>query len=100
MSIVRQTSQVTLDVEPAAGSLGAFVTGLDLTTALDAATLAALRAAMLEHLVVFLPDQPMTLDDLERLTDQLGGRDVTPFVKPLDDRPYVIRVIKEPDDEL
>ena len=42
----------------------------------------------------------MSLDDLERLTDQLGGRDVTPFVKPLDDRPYVIRVIKEPDDEL
>ena len=91
---------MTLDVEPAAGSLGAFVTGLDLTTELDAATLAALRAAILDHLVVFLPDQPMTLDDLERLTDQLGGRDVTPFVKPLDDRPYVIRVIKEPDDEL
>jgi taurine dioxygenase len=90
----------TLDVEPAAGSLGAFVTGLDLTTALDPATLAALRTAILDHLVVFLPDQPMTLDDLERLTDQLGGRDVTPFVKPLDDRPYVIRVIKEPDDEL
>ena len=89
-----------LNVEPAAGSLGAFVTGLDLTSELDAGTVAELRAAMLAHLVVFLPDQPMTLDDLERLTDQLGGRDVTPFVKPLDDRPYVIRVIKEPEDEL
>ena len=92
--------RATLSVEPAAGSLGAFVTGLDLTTELDTDTLAALRTTILEHLVVFLPDQPMSLDDLERLTDQLGGRDVTPFVKPLDDRPYVIRVIKEPDDEL
>ena len=92
--------QATLTVEPAAGSLGAYVTGLDLTCELDSRTLGELRAALLDHLVVFLPDQPMTLDDLERLTDQLGGRDVTPFVKPLDDRPYVIRVIKEPDDEL
>lgn len=90
----------TLTVEPLAGSLGARVTGLDLTRPLDDAEVAALRAAILDHLVVVLPDQPMTLDDLERLTDQLGGRDVTPFVDPLPDRPYVIRVIKEATDEL
>ena len=34
------------------------------------------------------------------MTDLLGGRDVTPFVDPLEDRPYVIRVIKEPADVL
>jgi taurine dioxygenase len=34
------------------------------------------------------------------VTDLLGGRDVTPFVDPLEDRPYVIRVIKEPTDAL
>jgi taurine dioxygenase len=90
----------TITVEPAAGACGAFVSGIDLTREVPSAELTALRAAIVEHLVVFLPDQPMTLDDLERLTDQLGGRDVTPFVRPLDDRPYVIRVIKEPDDEL
>jgi taurine dioxygenase len=90
----------TLTIEPAAGALGAHVTGLDLTVELGEAEVDALRQALLDHLVVFLPDQAMTLDDLERLTDQLGGRDVTPFVRPLDDRPYVIRVIKEPDDEL
>jgi taurine dioxygenase len=37
---------------------------------------------------------------LEAFTDELGGRDVTPYVTPLPDRPYVIRVIKEPSDEL
>lgn len=89
-----------LDIEPAAGSLGAFVRGLDLTRTLGADEVAALRRAILDHLVVFLPDQAMTLDDLERLTDQLGGRDVTPFVKPVDGRPYVIKVIKEAHDEL
>ena len=76
------------------------VTGLDLTEPLLPDEVAALQAAIDEHLVVFLPDQPMTLDDLERLTDDLGGRDTTPFVRPVADRPFVIRVIKEPEDEL
>jgi taurine dioxygenase len=90
----------TLTIEPAAGALGAFVSGIDLTSPLDPAQVEELRGAIIDHLVVFLPDQPMTLDHLETLTDALGGRDVTPFVRPLDDRPFVIRVIKEPDDEL
>ncbi|MCE9524226.1 MAG: TauD/TfdA family dioxygenase, partial [Alphaproteobacteria bacterium] len=52
------------------------------------------------HLVVTLPEQSLSLDDLERVTDELGGRAVTPFVKPLADRPFVIRVLKEKDDKL
>jgi taurine dioxygenase len=91
---------MTLTVEPAAGALGAYVAGIDLREPQDAAGLAGLRAALDEHLVVFLPDQDLSLDQLERFTDELGGRDVTPFVKPLDDRPMVIRVIKEATDEL
>ena len=90
----------TLDVQPVAGALGAEVRGIDLTADVPDDALDALRAALAEHLVVFLPDQPMSLDDLERLTDRLGGRDVTPYVTPLEDRPYVIRVVKEPEDEL
>lgn len=82
------------------GALGAELRGLDLSRSLSAGDVAALRAALTEHLVVTVPDQAMTLDDLERLTDQLGGRAVTPFVKPMPDRPYVIRVLKEKEDKL
>jgi taurine dioxygenase len=89
-----------LEIEPAAGSLGAYVRGLDLARGASDGEVAALVDALDTYLVVFLPDQDMTLDDLEGLTEQLGGRDVTPFVTPLEDRPYVIRVIKEADDEL
>ncbi|HEY1630579.1 MAG TPA: TauD/TfdA family dioxygenase [Rhizomicrobium sp.] len=89
-----------MHVEKAAGSCGAYVTGLDLARELDDAVLSGLRRALLDHLVVALPDQAMSLDDLERLTDRLGGRDVTPFVKPLPGRPYVIRILKEKDDKL
>jgi len=90
----------SLEVRPSVGALGAFVTGIDLTKVTETEQLDELRSAMADHLVVFLPDQPMDLDDLERITDLLGGRDTTPFVTPLADRPYVIRVIKEPKDQL
>jgi taurine dioxygenase len=89
-----------LTVMPTAGALGAEITGIDCTRPLDAGEVAALRAALDRHLVVFLPDQPLTLDQLERLTDELGGRDVTPYVRAVEGRPYVIRVIKEVHDEL
>jgi taurine dioxygenase len=90
----------SLTVEPVAGALGATVTGMDLTEVRDTSQLGDLRQALADHLVVFLPDQDLSLDDLERVTELLGGRDVTPFVAPLEDRPYVIRVIKEPEDVL
>ena len=89
-----------LSVAPAGGSAGAIVTGLDLSRPYGADEIAGLRRALLDHLVVALPGQAISLDDLERLTDALGGRDVTPFVKPMPDRPYVIRILKEPDEKL
>jgi taurine dioxygenase len=97
---VATAGRTALTVEPVAGALGATVTGLDLAEVSEAAELDELRRALADHLVVFLPGQDLGLDDLERVTDLLGGRDVTPFVDPLEDRPYVIRVIKEPTDTL
>jgi len=94
------TTRTTLSVEPVAGALGASVRGIDLAAVREPAELEGLRQALADHLVVFLPEQDLSLDDLERVTDLLGGRDVTPFVDPLEDRPYVIRVIKEPTDVL
>lgn len=91
---------MTLKISRLSGALGAEVHGLDLSRALSPGDLGALKTALIEHLVVSLPDQSMSLDDLEQLTDQLGGRAVTPFVKPLPDRPYVIRVLKEREDKL
>lgn len=105
-SAVREASMVTvhtrekLKVQPSGGAAGAYVTGIDLSRALEAEEVAALKQALADHLVIALPDQAISLDDLERVTDDLGGRDVTPFVKPMEGRPYVIRILKEPQDRL
>ncbi|MFN9968566.1 MAG: TauD/TfdA dioxygenase family protein [Phycisphaerae bacterium] len=89
-----------MQVRRLAGALGAELTGLDLSRPQSSAEINALRSALTAHLVVSIPGQALSLDALERLTDELGGRSVTPFVKPLPDRPYVIRVIKEREDAL
>lgn len=91
---------VKTEVERIAGSCGAIVRGFDLRHTQAAERIEALKELLDEHLVVFLPDQALDLDQLERFTDELGGRDVTPFVTPVAGRPYVIRVVKERDDEL
>jgi taurine dioxygenase len=90
----------SVTVQRVSGALGAVITGIELHTVTHREQLGGLRTALDEHLVVFLPDQHLGLDDLERVTDLLGGRDATPYVTPLEGRPYVIRVIKEPDDQL
>lgn len=82
------------------GSAGAYVTGVDLSQKHEVEEIAGIRKALLDHLVVALPGQSLSLDDLERFTDALGGRDVTPFVKPIEGRPHVIRILKEPHEKL
>lgn len=47
----------TLDVHPMAGSLGAEIHGIDLRAGVDRETVQAIEEALLEHLVVFLPEQ-------------------------------------------
>jgi taurine dioxygenase len=93
-------TRARLTVSPAGGSAGAFVTGVDLSKPNDTEEITGIRRALLDHLVVALPDQNLSLDDLERFTDALGGRDITPFVKPVEGRPYVIRILKEPHEKL
>ncbi len=87
-------------VERLGGSCGAVVHGVDVTRPRSAGEIEAILRLLDEHLVIALPGQSMDLDRLEAFTDELGGRDVTPYVTPVDGRPFVIRVIKEPSDEL
>jgi len=89
-----------VSVERLAGSCGAVVRGLDVAGAQSPEQIETILRLLDEHLVIALPHQRFGLDRLEAFTDELGGRDITPYVTPVDGRPFVIRVIKEPSDEL
>jgi taurine dioxygenase len=69
-----------LTIDRIAGALGAELSGLDLSRPLTEGELGALRAAVVEHKVVFLRDQPYATEHLVRLTEQLGGHGQTPFL--------------------
>src|SRR5262252_8753379 len=88
-----------LHVTPAGGSAGAYVTGVDVAKA-SAEDVAVITKALNDHLVVALPDQEFTLEEMERFTDLLGGKDITPYVKAVDGHPYVIRILKEKHEKL
>lgn len=87
-----------MNVDRIAGALGAEVRGIDLTAPLADEQVAELRAAVLEHKVVFLRDQPYATEHLERLTEQLGGHGHTPFLESMPGHPGVVKVVKEADE--
>ncbi|HEX6113235.1 MAG TPA: TauD/TfdA family dioxygenase [Geminicoccaceae bacterium] len=90
------TTKSRLDVRPLASALGAEVFGVDLADPLDDDMLETLRAALLEHVVIFFRDQDLTPRQLLALAERFGEVGEYPFVKGLPDCPLVLPVIKEP----
>jgi taurine dioxygenase len=86
-------SQV-LEVRPVAGALGAEIAGLDLSRPLDDDTVAAIRQAWLEHLVLFFRDQPLPPAEFLGFARRFGEPIEYPFVKGLDQFPEIIAVLK------
>ncbi len=86
---------MTLRVEPSGDACGARITGLDLSQPLDGATIAAIRAAWLEHHVLAFPDQHMSDDDLERFTQYFGAFGDDPFFAPIAGRQHIAAIRRE-----
>jgi taurine dioxygenase len=66
------TTAVALDVQPLTPTIGARVEGLDLREELDDDTVAAVRAAFLDHLVLFIPGQDIEPADQLRFARLFG----------------------------
>ena len=91
-SPLRPSSEIR--VNPIAGALGAEVEGVDLGRPLGAETVAALRRALLDHLVLFFRDQELTPEALLAAARQFGTPVEYPFVKGIEGHPEVIEVAK------
>ena len=83
-----------ITVTPVAGALGAEIAGVDLARPLDEATVKALRAAWLEHLVIFFRDQDLTPAQFLAFARRFGEPIEYPFVKGLPEQPEIIPVLK------
>ena len=89
----------TIMVEPQESGFGATITKLDLSRPLPPETLAEVRAAWARHGVVAFPDQPLTLEELEAFTLQIGPFGEDPFIKPMPGHPNVLELRREPDEK-
>ena len=88
-------------VRPLAGALGAEVFGVNLSKELDAATLAEVRRAHLEHLVIFFRDQDASDADLARFARRFGDLAVLPpHRQHPGSLPELLVIDKKPDDAL
>ena len=89
---------MALEVVPSGQACGAVVTGVDLARPLDDDTVAEIRAAWLEHLVLSFPNQPIDDDDLERFTLSFGPFGDDPYIAPIPGREHVIAVRRSADE--
>ncbi len=85
-----------IEVAPIAGALGAEIRGVYLATDLPESTVAEIRRAWLEHLVVFFRDQTLGNDELMAFAKRIGEPVEYPFVKGIEDYPEIIAITKLP----
>jgi taurine dioxygenase len=87
-----------LVVEPSGQACGATVAGVDLARPLRDDTVAAIRAAWLEHHVLAFPGQRLDDDDLERFTRYFGPFGDDPYVAPIPGREHIIAIRRTADE--
>lgn len=85
-----------IDVNPVAGHIGAEVGGVDIRRPLDAATRAELQRALLEHLVLFVREQPLTPAEQVAFGRHFGTLHVHPYIPSLPGHPEVMALKSRP----
>lgn len=90
----------TCEIEPAAGSMGAYVRGIDITES-DGTTLDEVRRLLLTYKAVMLRGQrpDLSIEQYVAFGEQLGELAIDPFVvPPIPEHPEIMGLIREADD--
>jgi taurine dioxygenase len=83
-----------MEIRRIAGALGAEILGIDLSGDLSSDAAKAIRAALLEHLVIFFRDQDLTFGQFMAFARAMGHPVEYPFVKGIEGFPHIIEVKK------
>ncbi|WP_296597342.1 TauD/TfdA family dioxygenase [Phenylobacterium sp.] len=89
-----------LNIRRVAGALGAEISGVDLSQALSDETVAAIRAALTQHQVIFFRDQDLTPAQQVAFGRRFGPLNIHPYVSGMAGQPEVMEIIKEPSDKI
>jgi taurine dioxygenase len=84
----------SLEIRPLAGAIGAEIAGVDLAAELADDTIAAIRRAWLDHLVVFFRGQSLPPARFLEFARRFGEPVEYPFVKGLEGFPEITPVVK------
>ena len=90
-------TQEQIRIHPLTTALGAEIEGVDLSKPLARETVATLRQALLDHLVIFFRDQDLTTDKYLAFAHAMGEPMEYPFVSGLPGASLITPVIKEAD---
>jgi taurine dioxygenase len=77
---------------------GALVRGVSLSQPLGEVEIAQLRQLWLRHQVLAFPDQPLSLDDLERVAAVFGPFGEDPFFDSVPGHPHIAQIRREADE--
>ncbi|MFY9314909.1 MAG: TauD/TfdA family dioxygenase [Burkholderiales bacterium] len=80
------------------GAGGAEISGVVASKPIGAEVVAELRRALARHCVIFLRDQDLTPDQQKAFARHFGPLATTPFIKPLEGHPEMMRIVREPDE--
>lgn len=83
-----------METRKIAGALGAEISGIDLSSPLDAAQAQEVRQALLDHQVIFLRDQNISPQRFLDFASAMGEPIEYPFVRGIDKYPQIIEVKK------
>lgn len=93
-------SDPTPQIRRMAGALGAEISGVDLSQDLSDAAVAAIRAAFVEHQVIFFRGQSLTPARQVAFGARFGPLNIHPYVSGMAGHPEVMEIIKEPEDKV
>ena len=101
MSAVPAATNATrsFTLTPLCGAGGAEIAGIDAAEALPGATVAELRRALAEYCVIFLRGQDLSPDQQKTFARHFGPLAATPFIKPLEGHPEMMRIVREADEK-
>jgi len=87
-------SDQRIRVAPVSGTLGAEISGVDLSEISESSQTEPIRQALLDHGVIFFRNQKLTPDSVLAFARRFGRPEIHPIVEGTAEQPEIVRVLK------